>query len=259
MEDKEQVIYELWAKTKGFARQVRQARATANKGLEVMSAPYISMSFGKDSTVLVHLLKEMKPDLPIMHVRLGYGDGWPDTERVKQSLIDRFAYEFIELPGLSIIDVYRDVGLYVQDEETSKETRSAQRAFGKSLGDILDREAHKRGFDGAFMGLRKEESDNRARLFSMRGSLYFAKTRQLWACHPLAYWSARDVWAYIVAYDLPYNELYDLDPQGRERARLGAMFGTRSARYGRLKFLQMMYPDFFNHFAAEFPEIRCYV
>ena len=123
----------------------------------------------------------------------------------------------------------------------------------------MDSEAIRRGFDGAFIGVRREESNNRQRLFAMRGVLYYADTRKLWACYPLAHWTARDVWAYTVIHKLPYNELYDLAPEGRERARNGAMFGTRSARYGRLKFLQQVYPDWFNRFAAEFPEVRSYV
>jgi hypothetical protein len=37
------------------------------------------------------------------------------------------------------------------------------------------------------------------------------------------------------------------------------MIGTRSARYGRLTQIKRMYPEWFNRFAAEFPEVRCYV
>jgi phosphoadenosine phosphosulfate reductase len=100
----------------------------------------------------------------------------------------------------------------------------------------------------------------------MRGPLYFAETRGLWACYPLAWWSARDVWAYLVQHDLPYNELYDIDPRGREVARNGAMFGGTQQTYagqpaymGRLAYIKRIYPDWFNRFAAEFPEVRCYV
>lgn len=208
---------------------------------------------------MVHLLLSLEPSLPVMYVNCGEWDEWPDTLRVKREFLARFPCEFIELSGPSIIEFYREAGLYIQDEEIDRAARQAQRRYGESLGVALDDEAIRRGFDGAFIGLRKEESNNRARLFAMRGSLYYAETRKLWACHPLVYWSARDVWAYIVKYDLPYNELYDLAPQGREMARNGAMLGTRSARYGRLTQIKRMYPEWFNRFAAEFPEVRSYV
>jgi len=167
--------------------------------------------------------------------------------------------KFIELTAPSIWEFYKSVGFYIQDEEVTKETRKAQREYAKSLSLTLDREAKRRGFDGSFIGLRREESNNRNRLFTMRGNLYFAKTRGEWACHPLEKWTSKDVWAYIVKNNLPYNELYDFAPEGRELARNGAMFGTRSARYGRLVFFKKMYPDLFNQFASEFPEVRAYV
>lgn len=258
MDEKEKAIYSLWGQTKEFEYKISQFLQIAEHGFETMKKPYASLSFGKDSTVMVHLLLSARPWLPVMYVNCGEWDEWPDTSRVKTEFLSRFPCNFLELSGPSIMTSYAKSGFYIQDEEIRPETRAAQREYGNSLGDILDSEAHENGLDGSFIGIRKEESDNRRRLFRMRGTLYYAETRKLWACYPLAFWSARDVWAYIVMYDLPYNELYDLDPQGRELARNGAMMGTRSARYGRLKFLQRMYPDWFNRFAAEFPEVRCY-
>ena len=260
MEDRERAVYELWARTKEFSHKISQAQRIAERGFGIMDYPYASLSFGKDSTAMVHLLLALEPSLPVMYVNCGEWDEWPDTPRVKAEFLSRCPCKFIELDGPSIIESYHEAGSrYMPDEEAGEPMRRILRRYDKSLCAVLDGAAIRRGFDGAFIGLRKEESDNRSRLFAMRGPLYYAKTRKLWACHPLAFWSSRDVWAYIVKHDLPYNELYDLDPQGRERARNGAMIGTRSARYGRLTRLKLMYPEQFNRLAAEFPEIRCYV
>jgi hypothetical protein len=54
---------------------------------------------------------------------------------------------------------------------------------------------------------------------------------------------------------LPYNDLYDRHPRGRELARNGAMIGTRGASFGRLTWLKQMYPDWWSRFTQEFPEI----
>ena len=259
MKTSERAVYTLHSQLREFEYKVGQAIDIARRGFAAMKRPCASLSFGKDSVVMVHLLLSLDSDLPIMYVNCGDFDEFPDTGRVKQEFTTLTGCNLIELSGPSIVEYYRRAGLYVQDEEDTPEARRAQREYGDSLADILDGEAHRRGFDGAFIGVRREESDNRKRLFAMRGSLYFAKTRQLWACYPLAFWTARDVWAYIVKHGLPYNELYDLAPEGRELARNGAMFGTRSARYGRLRFLQRMYPDWFNRFAGEFPEVRCFI
>lgn len=261
MPENERQKYLLYSHLRQFDYKVQQAQRIANQGFEAMDRPCASMSFGKDSTVMIHLLWQHNPELPVMYVNCGRWDEWPDTPRVKQEFLARFPDSFfIELQGPGIMEAYIQAGeMYIQDEEISPAAKKAQRDYGDSLAEVLDGEAKKRGYDGSFIGCRKEESDNRRRLFAMRGPLYFAKTRGQWACHPLAFWSSQDIWAYIVKYNLPYNELYDLDPQGREMARNGAMFGTRSARYGRLVFLKKMYPNWFNHFAAQFPEVRSYI
>jgi len=259
MDERERLVYLLHSCLAHFDHKVKEACNIARQGFETMCKSSVSLSFGKDSTVMAHLLLQMDPDLPVMYINCGQWDEWPDTPRVKAEFLERFPCNFTELRGPSVIEGYREAGLFVQDEAITKEARKAQHNYGKSLAEILDAEAKQRGYHGAFIGVRKDESNNRSRLFAMHGPLYYAKTRSLWACHPLAFWTARDVWAYIVKYDLPYNELYDLDPQGREMARNGAMFGTRSARYGRLVFLRKMYPGWFNRFSAEFPEVRGYV
>ena len=260
MKSSERLVYELHSQTHEFLHRVQSGLKIISDGLNAMQRPYASVSFGKDSLVMAHLLLSVAPALPMLYVNCGEWDEWPDTLRVKTEFISRFPCQLIELVGHSIVSAYIQAErIYIQDEEITSTARKAQHDYSSSLGKILDEEAKSRGFDGAFMGLRKEESNNRARLFAMRGPLYHSSTRDLWACHPLAWWTGRDVWAYIIKYNLPYNELYDLDPRGREKARNGAMFGTRSARHGRLVFLQRMYPEWFNRFAAEFPEVRCYV
>jgi phosphoadenosine phosphosulfate reductase len=260
MKEAERKRYLLHAALPILAQRIEQSRRRAAAGLAAMHRPYIALSFGKDSTVMAHLLLSWWPQLPVLYVNCGQWDEWPDTPRVKAEFLGRCPCAFTELAGPSIMEAYIQAGgLYVQDEEATPSARRAQREYGLSLIETLDAEAQRQGYDGAFVGLRREESDNRARLFAMHGTLYQTATRRQWVCHPLADWGAADVWAYIVRHDLPYNELYDLAPEGRERARNGAMIGTRSARYGRLVFLKRMYPDWFNHFAARFPEVRAYV
>lgn len=260
MNDQEREIYLLHSKLNIHRWQIDNSLRIIERGLKEMKSPYISMSFGKDSSVMSHLIWSHHPEIPMIYVNCGEFDEWPDTPRVKKEFLAMFPNSiFIELTAPSIWEFYKSVGFYIQDEETTKETRKAQREYSESLGIAIDSEAQRRGYDGSFIGLRAEESNNRNRLFKMRGNLYFAKTRNEWACHPLEKWTSRDIWAYIVKNDLSYNELYDIAPQGRELARNGAMFGTRSARYGRLVFLKRAYPELFNRFAEEFPEVRAYV
>lgn len=224
------------------------------------SKPYISLSFGKDSVAMTRLILSLYPETVVIYVNCGEFDEWPDTERVKNAFLKKLPCEFYEIYGPSIIEYYRQAGYaYVQDEQTGKRANKAQREYGASLAMTIEARAKELECDGVFMGLRRDESWTRGHLFRKRGAMYYAKTRQAWTCCPIERWSAKDVWAYIVKYDLPWNELYDLDPRGREIARNGAMIGTRSARYGRLSMLKQMYPVWWNRFVDEFPDIARWI
>lgn len=267
MNEQEREIYRLHGRLHGYMRRVDEAMTWIERGQQVMAAPCVSLSFGKDSTAMVHLLLTVLPEIPIFYVNCGEFDEWPDTARVKQEFMARFPCRLVELPGPSLMATYRAIGdfLTYSYQETAA-VRQAKRDYNASLGHILDNAVKEHGCDGSFIGIRADESNGRLRLFRARGQLYFAKERGAWACHPLMKWSGRDVWAYIVQHDLPYNALYDIDPRGRQLARNGAMFGGaqqtyagRAAYLGRLAYIRKMYPDWFNRFAVEFPQVRAYV
>jgi len=252
--------YLLYSQTRGYQKRVSGLHVLVDSFFDRATSPYISMSFGKDSLAMAHLILINRPQVPLVYVNCGKYDEWPDTPRViEQFLATHKGCEFIELQGPSIWEYYEEVGWYLQDEESEKAERGAQRRYSESLGDLLGAWAEQNGMDGSFIGMRKSESRIRSRLLITRGNTYFAKTRNQWVCAPMADWNGKDIWATIYSNDLPYNELYDLMPQGRELARNGAMFGTRSARYGRLAFLKRAYPELFYEFAGTYPEVRNYV
>jgi 3'-phosphoadenosine 5'-phosphosulfate sulfotransferase (PAPS reductase)/FAD synthetase len=253
---RERAFYLAHASLAAFWRKVHLAQSVIEAGLSKMIHPYISMSFGKDSTVMTHLVLSIIPNIPVIYVNCGEFDEWPDTPRVRDEFLRRFPCDFHETTGPSIIGAYEAVGhVYTQDCEETSAAKRAQREYGKSLEIAIVAKARELGCDGGFLGMRAEESFNRSRLFGMRSNLYHVDERQMWTCCPLERWTGRDVWAYLVFHDLPYNELYDLHPMGREKARNGAMTGTRLSTMGRMSWLKRMYPDWWNRLMQRFPEI----
>lgn len=70
---------------------------------------------------------------------------------------------------------------------------------------------------------------------------------------------ARDIWAYVALYDLPYNAVYDtLTRLGvpRERQRVSSWAGTTGSGYGRFAVLKAGWPDLYQRFADAFPRIK---
>lgn len=258
MKPVERAGYLAHAQTARYKRRVTWAEAISARAADHMQRPYISMSFGKDSLAMTEIVLRAWPDAPVVYVDCGEFDEWPDTPRVIEAWRATHPCRFVRLEGPSIVDYYRRAGhVYYQDHEETPEARRIQREYGESLERvILDwARAESEGCDGGFIGMRAEESHWREFQLRKRGPIYYAEGRGMWTCCPLADWSARDVWACIVAHDLPYNELYDLHPRGRELARNGAMIGTRGSAMGRLSWLKQMYPDWWLRLVAEFGDV----
>ena len=117
-------------------------------------------------------------------------------------------------------------------------------------------------FDGVFLGLRAEESPGRRKLLECRGDLFWQKRDGLWECLPIGWWTWKDVWAYIVTRGIDYCAVYDrlmeLDIPP-EDCRLSYWAGETKRRWGRWAILKRGWPELFNRFAAEFPEVRGFV
>jgi 3'-phosphoadenosine 5'-phosphosulfate sulfotransferase (PAPS reductase)/FAD synthetase len=110
------------------------------------------------------------------------------------------------------------------------------------------------------LGLRTEESHGRSFLIKF-GTFHFSKIEELYLCKPVLNWTGRHIWAYIISMNAPYLRWYDYMAaiQGYERARYANWAGGFTKQAGRFVALAKYYPEEFNRFAKEFPEIREYM
>lgn len=264
MKDAEAEVYQYHARLPSFRRHVEMSQQWIRQALELARRPYVACSFGKDSLCLLHLVALARPGVDVIWLRADEYDEWPDTERVAREFERRFPITLHPVWTMSITECYRAAGGFYVFAETQAQ-READRRYARAFVEAMEGEASRLDCDLAFIGLRQEESKRRRLLLRTRGALFFARTHRIMECFPLSRWSARDVWAYIHENELPYPDLYDLHPD-RERARNGAMFaanvpviGGVSTYFGQLAVLRRMYPELFNRFAAEFPDVRAYV
>lgn len=201
----------LHAQLAAFSRRVEQARA-ALVDFVARGDCYAGVSWGKDSTVLAHLVVTHTPAVPLVWVRTV--DANPDCVLVR----DRFLAAH---PSANYLETHGQ-------RSPGAATHGTER--GGSLADGLRRcGMHGRPY---LSGVRGAESMDR-RLRVARWGTTTAKT-----CAPLARWSGDDVFAYLHAHDLPIHPAYACTMGGRldrDRLRVGPLGGerTRGDGHGR--------------------------
>lgn len=219
--------YQLHAKTGSYRAKLAQATDVIERGLSCVARPYVACSFGKDSSVMLHLIMAVKPDVPVRFIR------WRNETE--------------------IIDDYDAVLEWWRERNVNLEMIEMQRtSFDESVPDRWRTD----GYDSYFIGFRADESRGRRMTLRVHGVIY-KNSAGMTRIAPLAWWSEGDVGAYIVENVLPLLSSYGGDLSNRTSARVPReAFGIRDAMLRKLKYRD---PAAFNELAARFPEVKEYV
>lgn len=245
----------LRARLPVFQRRVEEARRIIDNSITAIKRPYLSCSFGKDSVVLLHLVHQRMPNIPVVFINSQYC--FPDTYVVRDEFIKEYNINLVEIKQPhDYIDIINTYGL--PDDRTPAQQQKVVDLLKKDLANVW---AHENGYDGCFWGLRKEEARGRKWLLNVKGSLFFADSAKLWRSAPLANWTWDDIWAYIHYFGVPYSGIYDktrfCDPKHIRNTSWVTTDGA--AKNGRVVWLKYYYPDLYNRLVSEIPEIRRYV
>lgn len=205
-----------WAKTGEHRGKVNYARKVIETALKKYNKPYVAFSGGKDSTCVLALILEQKPD--IMVLNWDYGEYFMPRD---------FQNEIIENA--------KKMGAVNIRVETSKKYEElkdqAVNVLGEEyLGKLL-KKLKKEGYDLAFTGLRAEEAVKR----KLKTKKFFYKENGLMNCAPIRNWTWKDVWAFIFSNNLPYHSHYEryADVEGIESVRLCTFFDKEFDKFGR--------------------------
>lgn len=237
-------------------RKIDQAHGIIAQGLAAMQQPYCACSWGKDSGMVVYLLSQVAPDVPVVWLR--DDDPIPDTLRFRDRCLREWQVRnYVEVPKVplaTIIEEFHRIGLTDIDRTKNDQAKLVTLIKKHPLGEW----AEGQGFDGLFWGLRADESRARRMLFRTKSPLYRLQSGE-WRCAPIAFWTGTELWHIIDFLGLPYNALYDKTMfEPREMIRNGGWLSTDGAWHGRVVWLKHYYPDLYQRLAAEFPEVTSY-
>jgi len=207
------------AQSPGYRRAVAEAR----RALDAVAHRHVVVPFsgGKDSTVLLHLAAAHCPELLVTH----FDFGRPGQKRynafpagLERTILDNG--RAISGHPVHVITKHK----YWSDPDGAEANRPAGTMIHyipDSLSWIVGSIgiARQYGCGINLVALRKAESRRRSRRIEAGQTIRPDVIDERW---PLADWSDRDVWAYLVEHDLPYPAIYD------ERAAvLGDYLGVR--------------------------------
>lgn len=263
MDSRERLQHELHAKTKGFQAKVDRAHEVLRAAFALDRHPfYCAFSGGIDSTVLLHLLAQYPWQVPVRWSDDGFD--FPETIQFLAESEARYGFRLHRTRNFSAwqawcVEMGRPDLCY--DPEAVAAWGNPHR-WDDERYTPMHQEQHM-GYGGVFLGLLASESN--ARLYTLKGGarpLYQVKSEGgMWHCSPLASWTKRDVWGYIVSRDVPYNPVYDrLATLGvpLDKRRVAPLTCFRTLQFGSASVLKSGWPEVYNRLAATFPLVRSY-
>jgi phosphoadenosine phosphosulfate reductase len=157
--------------------------------LEAGGAACVTSSFQAECVVLVHMLQQVRPGLPVLFLDTFHH--FAETYVYRDEIAQRW--------NLNLVNLRADepqVGLWQQ---------STQACCGRHKVEPLFRALQ--DYDVWFTGLRRDQSPSRANLQEVEPfALPTGKT--LRKVSPLATWTTKEIWTYATQHDIPLLPLY---------------------------------------------------
>jgi phosphoadenosine phosphosulfate reductase len=154
------------------------------------AAPCVTSSFQAECVVLVHMLREYRPNIPVLFLDTVHH--FDETYRYRDEIADAWGLNLVTLRAAEPAP-----GLWRE---------STQACCGRHKVDPLF--AALRRYDTWFTGLRRDQSASRAGLQEVE-PFSVGEDAALRKVSPLARWTTADVRAYARAHAIPLLPLYD--------------------------------------------------
>jgi len=158
--------------------------------------PALTSSFGAQAAVGLHLLSQVRPNIPVILIDTGYL--FAETYRFIDQLVARLSLNLhVFRPELS------PAWLEARHGQLWQEGRQGIRRYNE-LAKMAPMARALADLDVGiwFAGLRRGQAASREDIH------FLHNTTQRWKVHPIADWTDRDVYTYLRRHDLPYHPLW---------------------------------------------------
>ncbi len=174
------------------------AEQRVERAMELLPGAHVlTSSFGAQAAVMLHLVNQSVPKIPVIFIDTGYL--FPETYRFVDELTKRL--------DLNLKVVRSDQSPAWQESRFGKLWDQGLKGIEQynriTKQEPLDRALRELGAETWFSGLRRAQAESRA----MLAPIEFKRER--YKVHPLFDWSDRDVGQYLKKHDLPYHPLWE--------------------------------------------------
>jgi phosphoadenosine phosphosulfate reductase len=155
----------------------------------------MATAFGAEGCCIIHMLAAIEPGVRVFNLETGYQ--FPETLALRDRIKSRYGID-VELirPDLTVPEYEKKHGgsLYVIKPDQccfDRKTIPLRRAVA--------------GYDAWISAIRRDQTTNRAKADIVQWDSKF----NLVKVNPLLAWTKREVWAFILENEIPYNPLHD--------------------------------------------------
>ena len=180
-----------------ISSKLTEARKAIKDALAGGNSACITCSFQAEDMVVLRLLQEERPDVPVLFLETGYH--FPELYRYRDEMVKRYQLNLINLQAaLSVAQQESQFGILNQTQpDQCCKIRKVEPLFSGL-----------ENFDIWFTGLRRVQSPTRANL-QLIDRFPLPSGKQLWKVSPLASWTDREVWTYAREQEIPLVSLYE--------------------------------------------------
>ena len=158
----------------------------------------LSTAFGPEGCALVHMAVALRPDVPVFTVDTGFL--FPESLRLRDELVARYGVNLRVLTGKVTLEEQEQrhgLRLYERDTDTCCALRKVEPTGRAVLG-----------LDAWVAGLRRDQGKSRARIDVLERYDH-EDGAPLVKVNPLARWTRKDTFEYLLRHGVPYNPLLD--------------------------------------------------
>jgi phosphoadenosine phosphosulfate reductase len=169
-----------------------QAAGLIAENLATARLPAVTSSFQAECVVLVHLLRQVQPSIPVLFLDTFHH--FAETYKYRDQIAERWQLNLVNLRAED-----PKVGLWQLE---STDACCARHKVGPLFSALAT-------YDVWFTALRRDQSKSRANLAEVE-PFRLPSGNAIRKVSPLAAWTTRDVWRYAKEHDIPLLPLYEL-------------------------------------------------